>query len=90
MAEVNSSAQRKQLSNAYSEVLGIQKYEDLKSTLELKQDDYRRKSATPEEKKELNTLSAAIENDTLSIEGYDKDIIELKKSEIINRNRQKR
>ncbi len=77
LAEVNSTAQRKQLSNAYSEVLGIQKYEDLKSTLELKQDDYRRKSATPEEKKELNKLSADIENDELSIIEFENNITEL-------------
>jgi DNA sulfur modification protein DndD len=77
LAEVNSTAQRKQLSNAYSEVLGIQKYEDLKSTLELKQDDYRRKSATPDDKRDLNTLSTAIENDELSIDGFENDIAEI-------------
>jgi hypothetical protein len=48
LAEVNSSSQRRQLSKAYSEVLGIQKYEDLKANLEEKQDDYRRKSASPD------------------------------------------
>ena len=61
LAEVNSNNQRRQLSKAYSEVLGIQKYEDLKSNLEEKQDEYRRKSATPDEKKELNDLHANIE-----------------------------
>lgn len=62
LAEVNSSTQRKQLSKAYSEVLGIQKYEDLKANLEEKQDDYRKRSAKPEEKKELNQLHTDIAN----------------------------
>lgn len=62
LAEVNSPTQRKQLSKAYSEVLGIQKYEDLKANLEEKQDDYRKRSAKPEEKKELNQLHTDIEN----------------------------
>ena len=62
LAEVSSIIQRKQLSKAYSEVLGIQKYEDLKANLEEKQDDYRKRSAKPEEKKELNQLHADLEN----------------------------
>lgn len=61
LAEVNSPTQRKQLSKAYSEVLGIQKYEDLKANLEEKQDDYRRRSAKPEEKNELIQLHADIQ-----------------------------
>ncbi len=60
LAEVASNAQRQQLSKAYSEVLGIQKYEDLKANLEEKQDEYRRRSAKPEEKEELSQLSADI------------------------------
>jgi len=62
LAEVNSTTQRRDLSRAYSEVLGIQKYEDLKINLEEKQDDYRKRSAKPEEKKELNQLHTDIEN----------------------------
>lgn len=61
LAEVNSPTQRKQLSKAYSEVLGIQKYEDLKANLEEKQDDYRKRSAKPEEKKELSDLHTDIQ-----------------------------
>ena len=67
LAEVNSTQQRQQLSKAYSEVLGIQKYEDLKANLEEKQDDYRRRSAKPEEKKELNQLQTDIENTLITI-----------------------
>jgi len=67
LAEINLNDQRKQLSRAYSEVLGIQKYEDLKATLEDKQDEYRRKSARPEEIKELNQLKTDIENKQLEL-----------------------
>lgn len=78
LAEVNSSLQRKQLSKAYSEVLGIQKYEDLKLNLEEKQDDYRKKSAKPEEKQELNQLHADIENGALEIAKINSEIDILK------------
>ena len=78
LAEVNSNSQRRQLSKAYSEVLGIQKYEDLKANLEEKQDEYRRKSATPDEKKELNDLRSNIEKAKIEIETLENQIDELK------------
>ena len=78
LAEVSSIIQRKQLSKAYSEVLGIQKYEDLKANLEEKQDDYRKRSAKPEEKKELNQLHADLENNKEEIIRLSDKIEELK------------
>lgn len=78
LAEVNSNSQRRQLSKAYSEVLGIQKYEDLKANLEEKQDEYRRRSAKPEEQEELNQLHADIANNTIEVEKYQDQIDELK------------
>lgn len=78
LAEINSNNQRQQLSKAYSEVLGIQKYEDLKANLEEKQDEYRRRSAKPEEQVELNQLHADIENATLKLEQYEVNIDDLK------------
>jgi DNA sulfur modification protein DndD len=78
LAEVNSSNQRRQLSKAYSEVLGIQKYEDLKANLEEKQDDYRRRSASPDEKNELNQLKTDITNTTNIIAGKCDEIDTLK------------
>lgn len=41
-AQINTPEQRQDLSRAYSQVLGIQKYDDLKNELERIQDDYRR------------------------------------------------
>lgn len=78
LAEINSSNQRRQLSKAYSEVLGIQKYEDLKANLEEKQDDYRKRSAKPEEKEELNQLHTDIENAKIEIERLSYNIDDLK------------
>ncbi len=78
LAEVNSTQQRQQLSKAYSEVLGIQKYEDLKASLEEKQDDYRRKSAKPEEKRELNQVQTDIDNTQITISDINRQIDEAK------------
>jgi DNA sulfur modification protein DndD len=65
LAEINSLDQRRQLSKAYSEVLGIKKYEDIKDELEMILDDYRKKSASREEKQNLNNIKARIENCSL-------------------------
>lgn len=68
IAENNSPEQRKLLSKAYTEVLGIKKYEDLKEQLEILQDDYRKKSATKEEQKEFNQIETDIKNKQIEIE----------------------
>ncbi len=78
LAEVNSNSQRQQLSKAYSEVLGIQKYEDLKANLEEKQDEYRRRSAKPEEQVELNQLHTDIENANIQINTHLERVDDLK------------
>lgn len=46
LAEINTAEQRRKLSEAYSEVLGIKKYEDLKSELEGIQIRLRQESAS--------------------------------------------
>lgn len=70
-AQVNTPQQRTELSQAYSQVLGIQKYAELKGELEKLQDDYRREAAQPKDKKEFNDLLAAISTDEDLIEEYD-------------------
>jgi len=77
LAEINSTEQRKNLSKAYTEVLGIKKYEDLKETLESLQDDYRKKSATPEERTELNQIKTDLENKDIEIENLEEQITKL-------------
>lgn len=82
LAEINSPEQRRLLSKAYTEVLGIKKYEDLKDQLESIQDEYRKKSAKPKEKTELNDIIAKIENTEIEIAEIDKQIEELNEEKI--------
>lgn len=74
LAEINSPEQRRLLSKAYTEVLGIKKYEDLKDQLESIQDDYRKKSAKPQEKAELSQIIADIEKTQIEIEDLEQTI----------------
>jgi len=74
LAEINSPEQRRLLSKAYTEVLGIKKYEDLKDQLESIQDEYRKKSAKPQEKSELSQIIADIDKTQIDIEEIEKSI----------------
>ncbi|PHR45460.1 MAG: DNA sulfur modification protein DndD [Fluviicola sp.] len=74
LAEINSPEQRRLLSKAYTEVLGIKKYEDLKDQLESIQDEYRKKSAKPHEKSELSQIIADISKTQIDIEEIEKSI----------------
>lgn len=81
LAEVNSPDQRRKLSEAYTEVLGIKKFEDLKRELEELQIRLRQASATPKEKSQFNQLEADIKNATENIESNDDQIKELKEKQ---------
>jgi DNA sulfur modification protein DndD len=61
LAEVNTPEQRRNLSKAYSEVLGIKKYEDIKNELENLQLKLRQESASADEKGQLKKLQAEVE-----------------------------
>jgi DNA sulfur modification protein DndD len=61
LAEVNTPEQRRNLSKAYSEVLGIKKYEDVKNELENLQLKLRQESASAEEKGQLKKMQAEVE-----------------------------
>lgn len=61
LAEVNTTEQRKNLSLAYSEVLGIKKYEDIKKELENLQLKLRQESASASEKGLLRQLEADVQ-----------------------------
>ncbi|EON76971.1 DNA sulfur modification protein DndD [Lunatimonas lonarensis] len=58
LAEVNTPEQKRALSKAYSEVLGIKKYEDLKAELEGLQIKMRQESASATEKADFKRLEA--------------------------------
>ena len=82
LAEINSPEQRRLLSKAYTEVLGIKKYEDLKDQLETIQDDYRKKSAKPQELVEFNQIETDIKNKQISIDEVERQIHDLKQEKI--------
>lgn len=84
-AQINTPEQRKDLSLAYSQVLGIQKYEDLKSELVRIQDDYRKASAKPQEKREFNGLIVEIETKEETINALTEDISNLEDDRVIKR-----
>lgn len=56
LAEIKSLEDKRKLSIAYSEVLGIKKYEDLKSNLENLRLRFRRKSSNIDDRDKLNAL----------------------------------
>lgn len=88
-AQINTPTQRQDLSRAYSQVLGIQKYDDLMGELERIQDDYRRESARPQERKELNDLIADINNKEYEIRGLQDGISELENDKVVKEYEQK-
>jgi DNA sulfur modification protein DndD len=78
LAEVNTAEQRKNLSRAYSEVLGIKKYEDIKNELENLQLKLRQESASASEKGQLKLLEAEVETCEIKIEENHKNISEIR------------
>jgi DNA sulfur modification protein DndD len=82
LAEINSPEQRRILSKAYTEVLGIKKYEDLKDQLENIQDKYRKKSAKPQERTEFNQIETDIKNKQINIDEIDNQIQELNQEKV--------
>lgn len=84
-AQINTPEQRRDLSLAYSQVLGIQKYEDLKNELVRIQDDYRKASAKPQEKREFNALIADIDFKESEIDRLSEEITDLEDDRVIKR-----
>jgi len=78
LAEVNTTEQRRNLSRAYSEVLGIKKYEDLKNELENLQLKLRQETASAVEKGQLKQLEAEVETCAEKMKENEKKIEELK------------
>jgi len=80
---IDSKEQRKALSKAYSEVLGIKKYEDLKIELEIIKEDYSKQAATPQDRQKLNQLETNIKNLQIKIEHAhkEKELLMLKNTE---------
>lgn len=77
-----SISERKALSKAYSEVLGIQKYEDLRANLEELQIRFTKTSATPDDQKKLIGLEQKIDKNDLDIRLKEEEIESLKAENI--------
>ncbi len=73
LAEINTAEQRRKLSSAYSEVLGIKKYEDMKNELEEFRTNLRKESASVQERQKLNELQTEIDNIDISIQSLTED-----------------
>jgi DNA sulfur modification protein DndD len=76
LAEVNTPEQKRALSKAYSEVLGIKKYEDLKAELEGLQIKIRQESASAAEKAEFKKFEAELSTIDEQIQEYQQNIDE--------------
>jgi DNA sulfur modification protein DndD len=85
LAEIHSVDQRKQLSKAYSEVLGIKKYEDLKNNVEHLRFELKKTSATPDELEKFHKLEAEEKNLISKINNNNEEIINLKEDKIIKK-----
>lgn len=77
LAESNTIHQSRELSLAYSEVLGIKQYEDLKKNLENVRTEYTKRSANPEEQKKFNQLNLRITEIDVEIDETKSKIAEL-------------
>ncbi|MBO0360878.1 AAA family ATPase [Hymenobacter sp. BT186] len=78
LAEVNTNEQRKKLSRAYSEILGIKKYEDTKTEIEETQLRLRARTANARERGIIDTLDAEITGFRDSIDSNTRKIEDLK------------
>ena len=81
-AEINTPEQRRELSKAYSQVLGIQKYDTLKKELERLQDEYRKDAAKPQDKQNFIDLTAKIEKAEGEIENIEQQIKDQKENRV--------
>lgn len=78
LAEVNTNEQRKKLSRAYSEILGIKKYEDTKSEIEETQFRLRARTANAREQEVINTLDIELDRFQRLISDNNQHILNLR------------
>lgn len=85
LAEMRSLQDRKNLSSAYSEVLGIKKYEDLRKNLEDLRIRFRRNSATLNDRQKLDSLRKDINTAREIINLHEKTISSLQDEKLIKK-----
>lgn len=86
LAEMKSMDEKRNLSKAYSEVLGIKKYEDLKTNLEDMRIRFRRNSATEKDKEKFRELQKKVNQFRELIEEYENQINDLQEEKILKKN----
>lgn len=74
LAEIKTIDEKRSLSKAYSEVLGIKKYEDLKTQLEDLRIRFRRNSASDKDKEKFNVLQKEVRQHKKLIAEYEEQI----------------
>ena len=79
LAETSTGDQRKQLNLAYSEVLGIKQYENLKADLEETQLRLRQESASNKERKETEELQSKVRQNNIDIEEKEEKLKEVQR-----------
>ncbi|QHT68696.1 AAA family ATPase [Rhodocytophaga rosea] len=82
LAEMKSIEEKQSLSRAYSEVLGIKKYEDLKYNLEDLRIRFRRNSASEHDKRRFAELQKEVDQYKRLIEEYDGQITILQEEKL--------
>ena len=80
LEEANDIEQRKELSKAYSEVLGIKKYEDLSNNLTELQIRYKKDSATSEDRRKLIELQSNEKKNEITLADSANTIQEIKET----------
>lgn len=78
LAEASTTEQMKELSRAYTEVLGLKRYEDLKERLQTMRTELKRNSANDEEQRRFHEIKSRIEYSTNRV-----DVLEKEKRDII-------
>lgn len=77
LAEIRSADEKRELSRAYSEVLGIKKYEDLKSNLENIRTRLKKESASQQEKEKFEEINRSIQEKQKLLKYYDERLEEI-------------
>lgn len=85
LAEIRSFEEKKSLSRAYAEVLGIKKYEDLKSNLEDLRIRFRRNAASEKDRSKLVELQKEVEQTRKLILHNEEKLAHWKDEKIINK-----
>ncbi|MEM6805902.1 MAG: AAA family ATPase, partial [Bacteroidota bacterium] len=87
LAELKSLEEKRRLSRAYAEVLGIKKYEDLRDNMENLRIRFRKEVASKEDREKLEQLDAEVQSLTKKIELDEEEVNQLLDDKVLKKNR---